>query len=138
MGNIINHFGEINNGKVCINHQDRVISIEVDDIIKVLLLKRRKLHWNFFLLLISTFFFMVIYSVELSLIFRFISFSIAVIALIMSYFIKLYEHKFVLIKKYDFFEFIIKKSLISDVENLIFKFNLYRNELIYNKSLVAV
>lgn len=122
----INNFGVINNGKMYINHHGRYIAIKVDDIIKIRFLKRRKLHFNFFLFFMAVFLFVSMYPFNYSNIMRLIIFCLTIFFLMMSYCLKLYEHKFVLIKKYNFFEFIIKKSLINDVENLISKYNLIR------------
>ncbi len=123
LDNRINHFGVILDDKISINFQNRNISINLADIVKILFLKRRKLHWNVFFIFISSFFFIVLFSVNLVLTFQLIILIIGLITLIMSLVFREYQHKFVLIKKYDFIEMVIKKHLISDVENLVIKFN---------------
>ena len=119
----VNHFGVINDGKININFQNRNVTIKLEDIIKILFLKRRKLHWNVFFIFISTFFFIVLYSVNLVFIFQLLILGMGLITLIMSLIFREYQYKFVLIKRYDFIELVIKKHLISDVENLVLQFN---------------
>ncbi len=126
----IHHFGDINDGKININFQNRNISIKLEDIIKILFLKRRKLHWNSFFLFIALVFFMLVYFVNLVFLFQLIFLGSGLITLIVSFFLKSYEHKFVLIKKYDFIVFVIQKDLISEVENLVQQFNKTPRKLI--------
>lgn len=135
--NCLNNFGVISEDKIIINFQNRIISIKLEEITKIIFVKRRKLHLNFFLFVISTLSLIMVYYVNLFFIYQLIIFSIGLITLIMSYFFKSYEHKFVLIKKYDFFQFFIKKNLIRDVEDLVLKFNTHRNELTSVKQLVS-
>lgn len=115
----INLFCFINNGEMIVNFQNMNYSVKLEEIRKVLFFKRRKLHWNIFFLFISSVFFVLFYLVDLIFYFQVIFLGSCLIGFIMSFIFRSYEYKFVLIKKYDFIEFIINKELIKDVKELI-------------------
>lgn len=116
-------FAIIEGGRVIIASSDKKVSIRIKDIRKILLLKRRMLHFNFLLYFILLGFIILLFTGNMVLVSKLFIICIILFIGIMGIFFKTFQYKIILIKKYDFIELIIEKESLIDAENLLLTLN---------------
>lgn len=116
-------FAIIEGGRVIIASSDKKVSIRIKDIRKILLLKRRMLHFNFLLYFILLGFIILLFTGNMVLVSKLFIICIILFIGIIGIFFKTFQYKIILIKKYDFIELIIEKESLIDAENLLLTLN---------------
>lgn len=121
-----NNFGSISIDEIHIHNFDSKIPLLFKYIKKVQLVKRRKLHFNFFLLLLSIFvFWMMLYNNIFFIPAKILGISgIAVLAGCVFY--RSSELQFIIFTKFDFIKIEVEASLEHDSKKFISKFNSYQ------------
>lgn len=119
----VDSFAIIEGGRVIIASSDKKVSIRIKDIRKILLLKRRMLHFNFLLYFILLGFIILLFTGNMVLVSKLFIICIILFIGIMGIFFKTFQYKIILIKKYDFIELIIEKESLIDAENLLLTLN---------------
>lgn len=94
------------------------IRVNIEDTKFVSMRKSRKITKNIFLIAVSVYMIIGTYSIVLSLLYKGIFSSIALLILILGVFYKEYQYKFTIIKHDDCIEFKVKKNLKEDAKKI--------------------
>lgn len=113
-----NNFGEIDKEEITLFIENKKQRILLKNIIKIRFIKRQKYHVNYTILLVSVYLLFIIKNNNLSELNQLLLLTLAILLIITSFYIKLFQYKFILIKKNDFISIEVTKKLIKDAENL--------------------
>jgi hypothetical protein len=113
-----NNFGELNEAGITITVQNKKQTILLNNIVRIKFIKRQKYHLNYTAFLVATYLLLYIKNNTLSNITQILIIIVAVLLLGTSLYLKLFQSKFILIKKNDFIAIEVNKKLSKDAENL--------------------
>ncbi|MDD2821705.1 MAG: hypothetical protein PHW29_10625 [Flavobacterium sp.] len=119
----VNSFGGITDDSFFVTYEYRKMTVRIEDITKILLVKTRKLHLNILFFIISILFLVVFMNNNVSFLFDVLTISISILFMIFCFLFTSIQYKFVLVKKFDFIELIIDEKMQLDAEILISEFN---------------
>ena len=119
----VNSFGGITDDSFFVTYEYRKMTVRIEDITKILLVKTRKLHLNILFFIISILFLVVFMNNNVSFLFDVLTISISILFIIFCFLFTSIQYKFVLVKKFDFIELIIDEKMQLDAEILISEFN---------------
>lgn len=119
----VNSFGGITDDSFFVTYEYRKMTVRIEDITKILLVKTRKLHLNILFFIISILFLVVFMNNNVSFLFDVLTILISILFMIFCFLFTSIQYKFVLVKKFDFIELIIDEKMQLDAEILISEFN---------------
>lgn len=119
----INSFGGITDDSFFVTYGYRKMTVRIEDITKILLVKTRKLHLNILFFTISILFLVVFMKKNVSFLFDVVTLSFSILFMLFCFLFTSIQYKFVLVKKFDFIELIIDEKMQLDAEILISEFN---------------
>ena len=121
--NFKNNFGELNKDRITLLINDREQTINLKNLVRTQYVKRQKCHINYLAFLISIYLCYHLLSNTFSYLVQILISSITLIFLAASYYFKVFQYRFVLIKKNHLTEIIINKNLSIDAEEFAYKIN---------------
>ncbi|WP_281224914.1 hypothetical protein [Flavobacterium aquiphilum] len=123
-----NNFGTIHKDRIILNLQNKKKAIQLENIIKITFVKRQKLHLNYLLLFIAFFLFS-FKNNSISSFEKLLFILFAFIFLIISYYLKLFQYKLVVLKTHGFEIIKITKNLSRDALDLTNQFNDFSSQI---------
>jgi hypothetical protein len=118
-----NNFGTISNSEIQLHGYEKKTRLHFKSIKKIKFIKRRKLHFNFFLFILEILiFWMMKYNNIFFIPTKILAIS-GVVILIAGIFYRTYELHLVIFMKFDFIKTQIPASLEQDSKNFITEFN---------------
>lgn len=113
-----NNFGKLDEGGITVTMQDKEQTIPLKHIINIKFVKRQKFHLNYTALLVSLYLLIFIKNNSLSYTTQILIVIIAMLLLGAYFYLKLFQSKFILIKKNDIIAIEVTKKQSKDAENL--------------------
>lgn len=118
-----NNFGSISSLEIQLDGYENKTRLLLKSIKKIKFIRRRKLHFNFFLFILATFiFWMMKYNNIFFIPTKILGIS-GVVILIAGIFYRAYKLQLIIFMKFDFIQIHIKASLEQDSKNFITEFN---------------
>lgn len=124
----VSSFGGVVNEAIVINCLRKDFFVRFEDVVKIVSVKRRKLHINMLFFIMAIFFFLLVSLGNDLFVFEVLLGFVSISFLVFSFFYTSIEYKLVLVKKFDFIEFIVNKKLQMDAEILVSEFNKKMNK----------
>lgn len=116
-----NNFGEINENEITLIVNNREQTLNLKNLVRIQFVKRRKYHTNYIAFFLSIY--LLLLKNTLSHFNQILIYLITIILLIICYFFKTFQYRFVLIKKNHFTEIIVSKKMSKDAKNLAYQIN---------------
>jgi hypothetical protein len=113
-----NNFGELNEAGITITVQNKKQTIQLKNIVRIKFVKRQKYHLNYTAFIVSIYLLFYIKNNALSNMTQILILIAVLLLLGTSLYLKLFQSKFILIKKNDFIAIEVNKKLSKDAENL--------------------
>lgn len=113
-----NNFGELHKDKIVLNLENKKKAINFENIIKIKFIKRQKLHLNYALFLIAILLFNNKNDPDFSNQEQFIILLISIFFLIISFYIKLFQYRLIILKNQDFEIIKVPKKQIKNALDL--------------------
>lgn len=118
-----NDFGELYKNRISIQINNKIQTIDFDNLVRIQYVKRRKLHMNYLAVVSAVYLFFYIVNNTFSYMIQLIISLFAVLFLAASYFYKSFQYRFVIIKKNYQREVNIKKKMSFDAEEFASQIN---------------
>ena len=118
-----NDFGELYKNRISIQINNKIQTIDIDNLVRIQYVKRRKLHMNYLAVVSAVYLFFYIVNNTFSYMIQLIISLFAVLFLAASYFYKSFQYRFVIIKKNYQREVNIKKKMSFDAEEFASQIN---------------
>ena len=119
-----NNFGELYNDKITIQINEKLQTIDFENLVRIQYVKRQKLHINYLSVLSAIYLFVYLLNNPFSyIVVQLIISMFAVLFLAASYFYKSFQYRFVIIKKNYIKEVTINKNISCDAEEFASQIN---------------
>lgn len=113
-----NNFGELNEAGITITVENKEQTILLNNIVRIKFIKRQKYHLNYTAFLVAAYLLIYIKNNTLSNMTQVLILIAALLLFGASLYLKLFQSKFILIKKNDFIAIEVNEKLSKDAENL--------------------
>jgi hypothetical protein len=122
-----NSFGALTSEEIHIHSFEIRIPLLFKNIKKIQFVKKRRLHFNFFLLLLSVFTFWMMFYNNIFFIPNEVLSVSGIMLLTAAVFYRTSEREFIILTKFDFIKIQVEASLEQDSKKFISEFNKYQN-----------
>lgn len=119
-----NNFGALEGNEITLFIHNKKQKIELQDILKIRFIKTRTFHLNYLAFLVSVFLMLFIKNNSLSDHQHLTFLLSSLILLLISFFFKSFQYKFILIKKNDFIMIDVPRKLSREAENLVNQYHI--------------
>lgn len=113
-----NNFGELNEAGITITVENKEQTILLNNIVRIKFIKRQKYHLNYTAFLVAAYLLIYIKNNSLSNMTQVLILIAALLLFGAGLYLKLFQSKFILIKKNDFIAIEVNEKLSKDAENL--------------------
>jgi len=121
--NYKNSFGEINDTEISFEIKKNKYTIKNDTIKQIRFIKTQKFHLNYLIVIIALYLLYNLKYKTYSNPIQIYLFTLSIVLLIISYFLKQFKYKLLLLNKNDFLTIDIPKNEIADVTEFVNQFN---------------